>query len=133
MDSQGLPPDVVVHTANIQDRDGAKLVISKIIGRFTNLRLNPGGRWIRGEAGVWVGEKAGVWVGEKAGCEIGIARRAKGERGFTVLPMRWAVERTFVCLGSFRRLSKAYEESPNTSETWIRIAMIHIMPRRLTA
>ena len=125
MDSQGLPPDVIFHPANIQDLDGANLVISKIIGRFTNLRFI----WADGG---YAGKPA-VWVGEKAGCEIGIARRAKGERGFTVLPRRWAVERTFAWLGSFRRLSKDYEESPKTSETWIRIAMIHTMLWRLTA
>ena len=125
VDSQGLLLDVVVHPANIQDRDGAKLVISKIIGRFSKLRL------------IWAdGGYAGkltVWVGEKAGCELKIVKRAKGERGFTVLPRRWVVERTFAWLGNFRRLSKDYEESPKTSETWIRIAMIRIMLRRLTA
>ena len=116
---------MAVHPANIQDRDGAKPVISKIIGRFPNLRL------------IWAdGGYAGkltVWVGEKAGCELEIVRRAKGERGFKVLPRRWVVERTFAWLGNFRRLSKDCEESPKTSETWIRIAMIHIMLRRLTA
>ena len=35
----GLLLAVVVHPANIQDRDGAKLVIDKLIGRFPRMRL----------------------------------------------------------------------------------------------
>ena len=85
-DPQGLPLDVVIHPANIQDRDGAR-VISKIIGRFPNLRLI----WADGG---YAGKPA-VWVGEKAGRELEIVTRAKGERGFTVLPRRRVAERSF--------------------------------------
>jgi hypothetical protein len=45
--------------------------------------------------------------------------------GFHVLPKRWIVERTFAWFGHYRRLSKDYEWSPATSETFIQLAMIH--------
>ena len=106
VDTQGAPPDMVVHPANIQDRDGAKSVISKIIGRFPNPRLI----W----ADVGYAGKLVDWVGEKAHRELEIVKRAKGERGFTVLPRRWVVKGTFAWLGGFRQLSEDYEESPQS-------------------
>ena len=51
--------------------------------------------------------------------------------GFVHLPKRWVVERTFGWLNWCRRLSKDYERLPETSETFIYIAMIRIMVRRL--
>ena len=39
MDTTGLLLAVVVHAANIQDRDGAKLVLSKLLTRFPRLQL----------------------------------------------------------------------------------------------
>ena len=51
--------------------------------------------------------------------------------GFLLLPKRWVVERTFAWLGRYRRLAKDYEYLPQTSETMIRVAMIHLMVRRL--
>jgi transposase len=50
---------------------------------------------------------------------------------FVVLPQRWIVERTFAWLGRSRRLSKDYEAHCQTGETWILIAMIHLMTKRL--
>ena len=125
VDTQGLLLDVVVHPADIHDRDGAKLVVSGLSRRFPKLSL------------IWAdGGYAGKlldWVRENAGCELAIVKRPKGERGFTLLPRRWVVERTFAWLGNFRRLSKDYEELAEVSESWVRTAMIHLMLRRLTA
>jgi putative transposase len=52
-------------------------------------------------------------------------------QGFRVLQWRWIVERMFGWLNRSRRLSKDFEALPETTETWIRIAMIHLMVRRL--
>lgn len=57
--------------------------------------------------------------------------KLQGQRGFVVLAKRWIVERTFAWLGRYRRLSKDYEADPQSSENWIRSAMIHVMVRRL--
>lgn len=53
------------------------------------------------------------------------------ERGFMVLPKCWVVERTFGWLNWRRRLSNDYERLPEILETFIYIAMIRIMLRRL--
>ena len=50
-----------------------------------------------------------------------------------VLQWRWIVERTFAWLNRSRRLSKDFEALPETTEAWIRIAMIQLMVRRLAA
>src|SRR6516165_7860131 len=65
------------------------------------------------------------------GYEIVVVSRKPGERRFVPLRSRWVVERTFAWLGRYRRLSKDYERLPETSEVMIRMAMIHIMVRRL--
>lgn len=51
--------------------------------------------------------------------------------GFQVLPRRWVVERTFAWLGRWRRLSKDYEEMPESTEAWIYLAMSRLMLTRL--
>ena len=51
--------------------------------------------------------------------------------GFRVLPRRWVVERTFAWQGRNRRLSKDYEGLPRTEETFIYIAMVALMTRRM--
>ena len=73
------------------------------------------------------------WVREAAGCAMEIVKRPKGERGFTVLPKRWVVERTLAWLNKRRRMSKDCEKLIETSEAWMRIAMINLTLRRLAA
>jgi putative transposase len=54
-----------------------------------------------------------------------------GQVGFVVQPKRWIVERTFGWLNRCRRLSKDYERTTASSEAFIKVAMIHLMIRRL--
>lgn len=123
VDTLGLLLAVVVHAANIQDRDGAKLVLAKLVGRFPRLKL------------IWAdGGYAGQlveWVRTWCGWLLEIVKRPPDSHQFQVLPRRWVVERTFAWLGRCRRLSKDYEELPQTSEVWVQIAMVHLMLRRL--
>jgi putative transposase len=123
VDTLGLVLSVVVHPANIQDRDGAKLVLERLRGRCPRLeRL-----WADGG---YVGNLA-EWVQQELGWTLEIVKRSDQQRGFTVLPHRWVVERTFGWLGRFRRLSKDYEACIISSEATILIAMIQVMLRRL--
>jgi len=62
---------------------------------------------------------------------LDIVRRAAGAVGFVVLHRRWVVERTFAWLVRNRRLARDYARSPRVSETWIHLAMIKVMLRRL--
>jgi putative transposase len=60
-----------------------------------------------------------------------IVRRPKGVTGFQLRPWRWIVERTFGWLGRYRRLSKDYAYFTQPREAMIRVAMRHLMVRRL--
>ncbi len=114
---------VVVHAADIQDRDGAKLVLAALTGRFPRLAKI----WVDGGyAGKLIG-----WAAAAGGWALEVVKRPAEAEGFVVLPKRWVVERTFAWLGRSRRLSKDYEGLPETSEAWIRIAMIQLMLKRL--
>ena len=114
---------VVVHCAGIQDRDGAKLVCKRLRGKFPRLRL----LWADGG---YAGQLI-AWVSAFTGWLLQIIKRCERAKGFVVLPRRWVVERTFAWLMKFRRLSRDYEETSTSSEAWVRIAMIHVMVRRL--
>ncbi|MDW8292795.1 MAG: transposase [Anaerolineae bacterium] len=70
-----------------------------------------------------------AWVRERLGWRVEVVRR-RG-RAFAVLPRRWVVERTFAWLGWYRRLSEGYEFVLERSVSWIDLAMVHIVVRRL--
>lgn len=119
----GLLLAVVVHSAAIQDREGAKLLFFKAATLFPSISL------------VWAdGGYAGQlieWLQKWCGWVLEIVRKLEGQIGFQVLPRRWVVERTFAWLGHSRRLSKDYEELTENSEAMIQVAMIRLMLQRL--
>ena len=119
----GLLLIVVVHPANIQESDGAKLVLRKGLGLFPRLCKIWADQGYKTHLVEWA-QSVRDWV-------IEIVERPKEAKGFQVLPRRWVVERTFAWLGRCRRLAKDYEGLPQTSEAWIQIAMIHLMLKRL--
>ena len=129
VDTMGLILLVLVHPADVQDRDGARLLLAMLAGRrgFSRLQL------IWADAG-YAGQQLIEWMFQKFGSgrlRIEIVRRMEEHR-FSVVKRRWIVERTFGWLGRCRRLSKDYEALTGTSENWIRLAMIGVMIRRLT-
>src|ERR687886_2105007 len=81
--------------------------------------------------GAYTGEKLASWLEEQGGWELQIVERDRKARGFEVLPKRWIVERTFSWLIRNRRLSKDYERMVQSSETFIKVAMIRLIVRRL--
>jgi len=115
----------MVHSAGIQDRDGAKPVLRALVARFPGLQL------------IWAdGGYAGklvTWVATVLQRTLVIVKRPRLTRGFRVVQWRWIVERAFGWLNRSRRLRKDFEALPETTETWIRIAMIKLMVRRLAA
>lgn len=123
MDTLGLILAVVVHAADVQDADGAKLLFEAIRGRFSRLRLV----WADG-AYRRIADWVAAWRPAKP---IRLEVVEKAASGFVVLPRRWVVERTFAWLGRWRRLSKDYEATTASAETFIKLAMIHLMARRL--
>ena len=73
------------------------------------------------------------WVDDNVNYQLQIVRRPKDVEGFVHLPQRWVVERTFSWLGRSRRLSKDCEKRTDTSAAMVKIAMIHLMVRRLAS
>lgn len=114
---------VVVHAANVQDYDGLKCVFEAIRGRFSRLKL------------VWADgmyKRMAAWVGRSRPARpIRLEIVKRDGPGFKVLKRRWVVERTFAWLGRRRRLSKDYEGTTASSEAWVKLAMVHLMVRRL--
>ena len=124
VDTLGLVLVVVVHSAAIQDRDGAKLVCAKLAqGGFTRLRLLWADGGYAGQLIAWV-QATHQWL-------LTIIKRSDDARGFQLLPRRWVVERTFAWLGHYRGLSKDYAFLPASAEAFIHVAMIHLMLARL--
>ena len=123
VDAMGLLLIIVVHTANIQDRDGAKQVLEKAQQKVPGLKLIWADGGYSGKLIDWVKEQC-RWVLE-------IVKRNDDVKGFKVLPRRWVVERTFAWVGRYRRLSKDYENLTTSSEANVYAAMVHIMVRRL--
>lgn len=126
VDTMGLILAVVVHPANVQDRDGARLVLSQLKERFGWLRLI----WVDGG---YAGPALAQWLKAllpRRGLRLEVVKRTQLHT-FAVLPKRWVVERTFGWLNNYRRLAKDYEYHAANSEALILIAASKIMVSRL--
>jgi putative transposase len=118
----GLLWALLVVPASTQDRAGGVPLIEKLRAAVKRIKIVWGDThfdtalthaWVR-----W------GWLGV-------VVKKLVGQIGFVVQPKRWIVERTFGWLNRFRRLSKDYERTTTSSEAFIRVAMIHLMVRRL--
>ena len=123
MDPVGVVVTVVVHAANIQDRDGARLVVDNLHGKQSRLRV----MWADGGDADQVVE----WAQRVGGWPLDSSKRPDGVSRFHVLPRLWVVEWTVAWLGRYRRLRKDDDARTATSEAFIYVAMIHVMVRRL--
>ena len=118
VDSEGLSMRVVVHSAAIQDRDGAALIIHKIRRRFPWLEL------------IWADSCYNAWqVAKVPLLRMEIAKRSRDMKGFVVLPRRWVVARTFSWLGRNRRLAKEFENLAGTLATFVTLASVQPAPQ----
>ncbi len=121
-DTLGLLLVVMVCAASVQDRDGAKTTLLSLY-LFTPVRF------VFADGG-FAGQLLD-WAQRILRTTVELVRKPKGQQGFTVIPRRWAVERTFAWLIGHRRLARDYERDPATSEAMIRWAAINTMVRRL--
>jgi putative transposase len=123
VDTLGLLLWVVVTAGNVQDRDGAKMLLQGVGGSAKKLRKI----WVDG---AYRGDLLS-WVEAKFRMVLSVVLRSDKQKGFVVLPRRWVVERTFAWLNNSRRLSKDYERLTETSEAFVQMAMMRLMICRL--
>ena len=127
VDTLGLVLRVLVTAANVGERCGGKKVLKRVketrhqVSRLTTI-------WVDGG---FNGEPFMQWVMDFCRWIVQVVVRPQQTKGFVVLKKRWVVERTFGWLMGCRRLVRDYEFLPETSETFIYLAMIRIMVRRL--
>ena len=125
VDTLGLLLNVAVHPADVQDRDGAELVLDR-----RTRRLFPFLERIFADAG-YQGPKTSAAVAKTGTWKLQIIKRNDLHR-FVVLPKRWIVERTLAWISRNRRLARDFERHARSAAAFIRLAMIRIMLRRLT-
>jgi transposase len=122
-DTCGYLVFILVHAADIQDRDGAVDLLKAIRFRFP---------WLRHvfADGGYAGHKLKDALAQMGKWTVEIIKRSDAAKGFVLLPRRWVVERTFAWLGRCRRLAKDWETSLASSTAWVHIASIRMITRR---
>lgn len=123
-DTLGFLLFVLVHGADVQDRDGAPAVLKAIRFRFPWLRH------IFADGG-YAGDKLREAMQDHGRWSIEIVKRSDAAKGFIVLPRRWVVERTFAWLNRCRRLAKDFEKSIESATAFVQIASIRMLTRKI--
>jgi transposase len=125
-DTIGLPVGMIVHPADVQDRDGAPLLLASVRSQYP---------WLRHvfADGAYAGDKLKDALVDKGNWTIEIIKRSDTANGFVLLPRRWVVERTIAWLNRNRRLAKDVEATIASATAWLYIASVKLMSRRLAA
>ena len=116
--------EVVISAANLNDRQGAKMLMTKLGHQMPQRILK-----------IWVDKgyqgDLSTWFDQQWQIALEVVEAHPDQKGFAVQPRRWVVERTFAWFGKFRRLSKDYEADPISSEGFIYLASIRLLLKRL--
>ena len=123
-DTLGHLVGLLIHPADIQDRDGATKILAAIQTQYP---------WLRHifADGAFAGDKLLAALADLGRWTIEIIKRSDTAKGFEVLPRRWVVERTFAWLGRCRRLAKDFEGTISSATAWVLIALIRVLTRPL--
>jgi len=115
---------VLVHAADMQDRDGAPDLLKAIRFRCP---------WLRHvfADGGYAGDKLKDAMRDHGRWTIEIVKRSDTANGFVVLPRPWVIERTFAWLGRCRRLARDWEKSIESATAFVHIASIRTLTRRI--
>ena len=131
----GRKPQLLVNTsglllasrvtpANISDNRGARELLAGLAPLMPRLELI----WADS---AYAGEKLRSWCAEHTGWQLEVVPRNFDSSTFEVVPRRWVVERSIAWISRNRRLAKDYERKVQTSECWLKVAMIRFMLKRL--
>jgi len=123
-DTLGLLLVVMVTTASVQDRDGGADILKlthKLVPTLRHIFADGG------YAGRLVAKAKRYWK-----ITVEVVKKPPEQHGFSVLPRRWVVERTFAWLMRWRRLVRDYERFPETHEAFVKWAMVGLMLNRLS-
>ena len=120
VDTLGLIWALAITPADVQDRDGGKLVLKlfRAVVKFPKI--------------IWADQayKAVVaWAWIKWVWDVSIVTRPRGR--FVLQAKRWIVERTFGWLNRSRRLAKSFERTPESDAAFVQVAMIQLMIKRI--
>jgi transposase len=123
-DTTGLLVAAIVHPADVQDRDGAPLLLAAVRSAFPWLRH------IFADA-AYAGAKLEQALAKLGNWTLEIVRRCDAAKGFQLLPRRWVVERTIAWLNRNRRLAKDFEATIESAQAWLMIASVKLLSRRI--
>ncbi len=123
MDTTGFLLSVVVHAADIQERESARWLLAILPCGWRTIERIWADQGYTGDLKDWLATEYGI--------ELIVVARTQPGGGFERLPRRWVVERTFAWLGRSRRLSKDYEQRPENSEAVVYLAAIACFLKRL--
>jgi putative transposase len=124
VDTLGLLLSVYVTSADVHDIKGARCLLSglaPLLPRLTKIWADAAYR----------GQDLATWCQTESGWDLEVVERTPGQRGFSIQPRRWVVERSLSWISRNRRMSKDYERKVQTSETLIQVAMIRLLLARL--
>ena len=123
-DTIGLLVAAIVHAADVQDRDAAPRLLKALRSAFP---------WLRHvfADSAYAGGKLQTARAKLGNLTIQIVRRSDEAKGFVLLPRRWVVGRTLAWFNRNRRLAKDFETTVESATTWLYIASVKLMSRRL--
>ena len=122
---RGLLLQALVTPANVQDRDGGIALLSTLFGLFPFLEKLFADSAYQGP--VFHTALASILPN----LETEIVKRSDVAKGFVTLPKRWIVERSIAWLNRCRRLAKDWENLNLSALTFLRLASVRLMLRKL--
>ena len=120
VDTDGRPLALLVHPADVQDRDGAVPLLKRSRSRHPFVAKAFADSAYNSER-----------VTNATSIDVQIVRRIADQTGFAVHPRRWVVERTFAWLGRNRRLAKDFEATIASATAFLYAASALLLTRRL--